>query len=203
MAEILKSVRISDDIVYLNVPEVTLEFAPSANPIDNIEERLELARQKGFEQGRQQNIAEADVSMSERAEMFDRLLATIPNAINDNRLALRTEIADIVWSITKQFFIQQQLSKDTIIFKVMETLEQLNEAQHIELFLHPNDLAFLHQENIQLDLKRFKHLRISPDDHLILGGCKIKTEHGLYDASIERQIDRLKDVLLELKGDAK
>ena len=108
MAEILKSVRISDDIVYLNVPEVTLEFAPSANPIDNIEERLELARQKGFEQGRQQNIAEADVSMSERAEMFDRLLATIPNAINDNRLALRTEIADIVWSITKQFFIQQQ-----------------------------------------------------------------------------------------------
>ena len=148
MAEILKSVQLSDDIVYLNAPKVLLNVASE----NDIEERLELARQKGYEQGCQQKATEAERSMSERAETFDRLLASIPNAINDNRLALSAEIADIVWNITQQFFIQQQLSKDTVASKVMEALEQLNEAQHIELFLHPNDLAFLQREKTQLDL---------------------------------------------------
>lgn len=215
MAEIFKSVIISEDVVSLkpSLASVDLKF-PVENTLIELEkikeldkEELErikdLAREEGyksgFNQGLSDGLAQANMQVTEQVNALNGLLQSIHSAISENRLQLSTEIADIVFGIAQQFFIQQQQNKESIAHQIAQILTQLNDKQNIELSLHPHDLALLQQGQVTIDMGQCKNLRITPDTGLRLGGCIIKSEHGVFDASIERQIDNLKQVLLQIK----
>ena len=191
MAEVLKSAFISDDIVHIG----TVTAIPVEAPAVIAQHEIEDAYNNGFKQG----IAEARAQMKELKDAISALLQSIPAAVEDNRLHLSTEIADIVLLITQRFFIHQQHNKDAITNQITQTLNQLNQKQNIELALHPHDIALLQQGELNIDFKPYKNIRITPDETLRLGGCVIRSEHGVFDAGIERQIDSLKQVLLKKK----
>ena len=191
MAEVLKSAFISDDIVHIG----TVTAIPVEAPAVIAQHEIEDAYNNGFKQG----IAEARAQMKELKDAISALLQSIPAAVEDNRLHLSTEIADIVLLITQRFFIHQQQNKDAITNQITQTLNQLNQKQNIELALHPHDIALLQQGELNIDFKPYKNIRITPDETLHLGGCVIRSEHGVFDAGIERQIDSLKQVLLKKK----
>lgn len=207
MAEILREVIISDDIVSIQSfaqqselqPAVSINNQAVANVSVINDEDLENARQAGYQQGLSEGIAKTEARMTDELSVLNTLLQSIPTAINDRRMQLSDEIADIVLVISRQFFINQQLNKDSIALQINQTISQLNDKQNIELALHPNDLALLQQGLLKIDLKSCKNLRVIPDESLRLGGCIVKSEHGVFDASIERQIDNLKQVLLQMK----
>jgi flagellar assembly protein FliH len=110
------------------------------------------------------------------------------------------EIADIILLIVQRFFIERQKNKEEIVRQITHTLAQLNQKQNIELHLHPSDIDLLHQSEFNINLKPYKNMRIIPDETLLLGGCIIRSEHGVFNASIERQIDNLKHALLKIKN---
>lgn len=207
MAEILREVIISDDIVLLKsfaqqpdpqpAPTISDHATATVSVINH--DDLENARQAGYLQGLSEGIAKTEAKMTDELSVLATLLQSIPAAINDRRMQLSDEIADIVLLITRQFFINQQLNKDGIALQINQTINQLNDKQNIELALHPEDLALLQQGLLKIDLKSCKNLRVIPDESLRLGGCIVKSEHGVFDASIERQIDNLKQVLLQMK----
>ncbi len=195
MAEVLKSACISDDIVHIGTPTPIPVEAPAVIAQHDIED----AYNNGFQQGMAEGLSQARAQVKEQMDALNALLQSIPAAVEDNRLHLSTEIADIVLLITQRFFIHQQHNKDTITNQITQTLNQLNQKQNIELALHPHDIALLQQGELHIDFKPFKNIRITPDETLRLGGCVIRSEHGVFDAGIERQIDSLKQVLLKHK----
>lgn len=205
MADIFTTVTISDDIVRLGpVSEPCEQQAlfeeeqiESAEIIS--EEDLENATQSGYNRGFSEGLAEAETKLACEFAQLKTLIENIPPAMTENRLQLSDEIADIVLLIIKQFFINQQQTKDSIALQINQLLNQLNDKQNIELSVHPKDLALLQQGKLKIDAKACKNLRIVPDDNLRLGGCVVRSDHGVFDASIERQIDNLKQVLLQMK----
>ncbi len=210
MANIFKTVIISEEIVHLRSSsdpvdmKVPFEHAIQAEKIADVNtaelnQIKALAREEGFNQGLSDGLAQANTQMTEQVNTLNKLLHAIPTAISENRLQLSTEIADIVLAITQQFFIHQQQDKEAIAQQITQTITQLNDKQNIELSLHPDDLARLKQGQINIDLKQCKNLRVTPDESLRLGGCLVRSEHGVFDAGIERQIDSLKHVLLQMK----
>ena len=191
MAEVLKSAFIGDDIVHIGTAQPIPVEAPAVIDQHDIDD----AYNNGYQQGQ----AEARAQMKEQKDALSALLQNIPAAVESNRLHLSTEIADIVLLITQRFFIHQQHNKDAITNQITQTLNQLNQKQNIELALHPHDIALLQQGELNIDFKPYKNIRITPDETLRLGGCIIRSEHGVFDAGIERQIDSLKQVLLKHK----
>ncbi len=211
MAEVLKAITISEEIVFLKPlsykqTPLTEEILIADEPIEHTKKQAELTAQEkeelfqaGFSKGVDEGFLQAQKHLEEQNTLLNALLNNIPNAVNENRLSLSNEIADIVLVITQQLFIKQQNNKESISNQINQIINQLNDKQDIELSLHPQDLALLQQGKLTINLKNCANLRVIADENLKLGGCLIKSEHGVFDAGIERQIDSLKQVLLKIR----
>lgn len=156
--------------------------------------------QSGYAQGVVDGQQQKQAELQEQLTSLQALLLSIPNAIQENRQQLSEEIADIVLVIVQKLFIHQQHDKNIVTQQIQHILSQLNNKQNLEIVLHPQDLALLKNGEIQLDIPLCKPLSFIPDETLRLGGCIIRSPHGVFDASIERQIDNLKQVLLEIRS---
>ena len=196
MANILKNIPISQDSVVLKIHQPIKTIEEPETESMTLEEIYQSGYAQGLADGQQKNQAE----LQEQLTSLHALLFSIPNAIQENRQQLSQEIADIVLVIVQKLFIHQQHDKNTITQQIQHIISQLNNQQKLEIVLHPQDLALLKDGEIQLDVGFYKHLSLIPDEALRLGGCIIRSPHGVFDASIERQIDKLKQVLLEIKS---
>lgn len=194
MADILKDMLFSNDSVFIgNHPINTTEL----QAIESVS--LEETYQSGYAQGLADGYQQTQTELREQLTSLNALLKTIPTAIHENREQLSSEIADIVLVIAQQLFIHRQHDKNAIIQQI---IHQLNDKQNLEIVLPPKDIALLKSGDVQLDVRSCKNLRFIPDEQLRLGGCIIRSHHGVFDASIERQIDSLKQVLLQIKTGA-
>lgn len=207
MADIFRNVLISEEMAFLSAIPAQAEPCTDNNiegnclPAEvNSNVDVEYIRESSYTRGLTDGIAQENARLHEQFNTLNRLLHSIPEAINNNRRLLAVEIADIVLLITQQFFIHQQQNRDSITHQITQVIDQLNNKQNINISLHPRDLALIQQDGIHIDAQLYKNLHLVPDNTLSLGGCLVKSEHGMFDAGIERQIDALKDVLLQLRA---
>ncbi len=203
MATLYKNVLVSEEEIFLNqeVPEVVEEVIPATPSVD--ETQWEQIRQEAYEQGylagTTEERARLEQENSQRQQQLEQMLASLPQAVAQNRLDLANEIADIVLLISKQFFVENSNNQQALSQQINHILTQLNDKQSVELCLHPQDIAALQNGAMQLSAAHLNGLKIKTDDSLALGGYVLKTSHGVFDAGIEKQIDKLKEVLLQLK----
>ncbi|MCL9682634.1 FliH/SctL family protein [Legionella maioricensis] len=207
MAKLFKNAVISPEVTYLTAHESVLNLnqdpvLDSTQPSIN-EEQLKAmqneAYQQGYISGKEAGKTLIEEQITLLKKQLEAALLAIPQAIAQNRLELSNEIANIVLHITQQFFLEKESNPKALKLQINQLLKQLNNKQSIELYLHPKEIDILQKGLVQLDANHLNGLKIKSNDSLILGGYVIKTEHGMFDASIEKQIDRLKDLLLQLR----
>ncbi|RAP36956.1 hypothetical protein B1207_05870 [Legionella quinlivanii] len=212
MAELLKNIRVSGEKVILktncssspdyekNNPDSAMEqLAKSDDFLDEIRQQAFAA---GFQEAEAKYTEENQCKMQEsemQATLLKQLLTQIPVALQTYQETLRDQIADIVLLICRQFFSNQISSKEAISFQIEQAINHLNHKENIEIFLHPQDLALVQHSKLKIDFSECRHLKFIPDETLMLGGCRIRNDHGLIDASIEQQIDKLKRMLVQLR----
>ncbi|CDZ77059.1 Yop proteins translocation protein L [Legionella massiliensis] len=208
MTEIYKEAIFSEELFNLSSFSEDKTIRVASGESDKDLALKEQAREEGYKTGFSQGIREGFKQGEEQAQQqnaqtlqqLTTLLQSLASSLYESRLALKEEIADIVLAICQQFFIQQQQSKEAIAQQITAALKHVNDKQNLTLALNPQDLALLQQGELKIDFSQCKELRVISDERLNLGGCQIRSEHGLFDAGIEGQIDRLKQVLLQLKG---
>ena len=206
MAKIIKNAVISTEFVSL-VSDETAILNPkpaieSTEPVINksaLETMKQEAYQQGYLAGQEETRALIDQEMALLKQQLEVALKAIPQAIANNRLELNTEIADIVLLISQQYFIEKESNPQALELQINQLLTQLNNKHAIELYMHPQEINTLQKGLIKLDAVHLNGLKIKSDDALTLGGYVIKTDHGIFDASIEKQIDKLKEFLLEIR----
>lgn len=202
MAKLLKNVLVCAEAILLDnsqaktIIEAPLQLETSELPS---KEQLDKAYQEGYLSARNEMAQEAQQKIEQLQQQLSVLLHSIPEAVANNRLALNKDIADIVTLISQNYFISQAENPAVLEQQINHILTQINSQQTIELCLHPHDVSLLKSGAIKLVSQHINGLKIKSDDSLILGGCIVKTEHGLFDASIEKQIDKLKDVLIGIR----
>lgn len=205
MAKLYKNAHISTEEIYLNQVEPALapmEDPPLETPVID-DSQAEHIRQEAYEQGylagKTAKRVQLEQEQDELKKQLEQVLASIPDAVAQNRMELTKEIADIVFILVKQFFIENQHNHQALSQQINHILLQLNNQHTVELCLHPQEIAALQNGAIHLNTAHLNGLKIKGDESLTLGGYLIKTNHGVFDASIEKQIDKLKEVLLQLK----
>lgn len=208
MAKILKNAVISSEVIHITnttpTPHVISEIEPelineSALHLKEVEILKNEAYQEGYKLGKEEGKAIAEQQMLQIKQQLETTLLAIPQAIEQNRLALNKEIADIVLHVVQQFFAEKEANPQILAQQINQLLKQLNSQQSIELYLHPKEIELLQNGLIQLHTHHLNGLKIKANDNLALGGYVIKTEHGMFDASIEKQIERLKELLIQLR----
>lgn len=204
MAKIIKQTHIIQDITCLHddFPDEPVPLADIRQDHQghvskqDMEHACEEAFQLGYAQGLTEGAEQERQQTAEKVSILDSLMHSLPTAIDDHRLHLSHDIANIVLMIVQEFFVTQHYDNDAITQRILNILTHMKEHQTIEVILHPQDLALLQQDVFA----SYTHLRFTSSEHLRLGGCVIKSEHGVFDSSIERQIDNLKQALLDIRG---
>jgi flagellar assembly protein FliH len=207
MAKIIKQALISPETITLGTTLAEPSYEHNERDILNttqlnetyLEELREQAFQQGFESGIKEGQNRTEQQIEGLKHELENLLLSIPQAITQCRMELSNEIADVALLISQEYFTEQQRNPEALQAQINQILNQINNEQNIELCLHPEDIKLVQKANIQLETAHLNHLKIKADDGLTLGGCLIKTEHGIFDASIETRIERLKDYLIQMK----
>ncbi|MDP3269465.1 MAG: FliH/SctL family protein [Legionella sp.] len=202
MAKLFKNARISSQLVYLDYldappiqTELLLNETTDSLSDAQVQEIKDKAYQEGYLLGKQEELKHHELAKQE----LIKLLNSIPKAITQKLHEMNSEIADIVLLIIRQYFLERESNPQALELQINSILKQLNQQDNVTLCLHSKEIALLQQGKITLDTAHLAGLKIKSDDTLTLGGCVIKTTHGLFDASIEKQIDRLKETLLEMR----
>ncbi|HRD70991.1 MAG TPA: FliH/SctL family protein [Legionella sp.] len=201
MAKLFKNACISSQLVHLDYlddcsinTELPLKTQDSLSDAQ-LQEIKDKAYQEGYLLGKQEELKHHELVQEE----LITVLNSIPKAITQKRHEMNSEIADIILLITSHYFLERESNPQALELQINSILKQLYQQDNVVLSLHPKEVILLQQGNISLDTTHLDGLKIKSDDTLTLGGCVIKTNHGLFDASIEKQIERLKEMLLEIR----
>lgn len=202
MVKLLKNAVLSSESVVLDnmtIKAIIDDHQLTQTSESAVEEQIDAAYQRGYSTARAELSEQENQEINQLQQQLATLIQSIPAAIAHNRLALNKDIADIVALITKNYFISQAEQPAALEQQINHILAQLNNQQTVELCLHPQDIKLLKTGAINLSAHHLNGLKIKQDDNLALGGCIVTTEHGLFDASIEKQIDKLKELLIGIR----
>lgn len=195
MANLLKKNQIQNGAGHENREE---PHALAESQINN-EEIINQAFQEGYRQALLEQ-EELRKSWQNGIEKLNQLTQNIRTALESQKNIPYNDIADIILTICNQYFIEQKQKKEAIIAQIQQIVRCIHQQQTIKIFLHPADIYWLQQHQNALGLLNHKDITVSADHALALGGCRIATEHGLFDASIERRINQLKCQLEKMQA---
>lgn len=200
MVKLIKQATISPELYYLGSKALNLDNSNPAEIQDTSIETIDQeAYENGYLEGQESMKTQLTKEMVHLKHTLEQLIQSMPQAIEKNRYDLNADIADIVLMITQQYFIEKATDPHFLELQINSILKELNGNQSIDVYLHPQDIALIHQEKINFSASHLKKVTIKSDESLQSGGCVIKTEHGIFDASIDKQIDKLKTLLIQVK----
>jgi flagellar assembly protein FliH len=185
------------------------------------EEIRRQAHAQGLAAGRQNAVQDVDADIQRRAtelgEKFssEKLQSTLPAMVaavdaldreRDRWLAeweafgLRLSVAIAEKLLRRQL----DLHPETATNMLSETLRLAAGNTHISLRIHPEDLQLLgeYPAEVARSMASCAQATIVPDPGVSRGGCVIDSQHGVIDARIETQLQRIVDELLPSGVDA-
>lgn len=180
-------------------PEVEAPRLPTAEDIERIER---AARDEGYERGLQEGrntgyetgLEQAREQARQLAALCEHLaapLAALDEVMERQLLALCLELAERI--LQRQLQLQPEFV-ETVVRGALEVLGRSESP--VCIHVHPEDLEVL--ELLGFD-RGEKPWRLQADPNLRRGGCRLETDHGQVDASLET---RLVEVRRQLLGEA-
>ena len=180
-------------------------------PLDEVQpltlEELESIRQEayneGFATGEKEGFhsttlkvrQEAEAVLAPKVAALEQLMANLFEPIAEQDTQIEKSLVDLVQHITKQV-IQRELAIDsTQIEHVMRDALKLLPlgVGNVRLYINPQDFE-------QVKALRERHeetWRIVEDADLQPGGCRVETEYGRIDATVETRISQIMAQLLD------
>lgn len=181
MAEILR-----------NIPEKT---APEPAPVDGFAEGFARGFSEGRTDGEKEGRARGEKALLETRNALSDVLASLKLAQKQARLALRSEIAGMVIPLVSPLFMELVHNPDWLKLRIDNLLTHIHSQETLVLYLHPVDIQRLEDNGVLQALPA--RVDVCADESLRLGGCRLHSEHGILDAGIEEQMERLKLLLLK------
>ncbi len=150
---------------------------------------------KGFAQGERVGIEAA----SERTDaMLRRLTQTL-----DELMALRTQMirqterqmVQLAIAVARRIVHREvTLDQDLILAMARVALDRLDEAAHVTVRLHPEE--FEATATTRASKWTSSHVTVVADPRVGRGGCRVESEFGTIEASVDAQIQEVARALL-------
>jgi len=151
---------------------------------------------KGFERALEEAKKEADRVRSTAFKVLEEAESRRQELI----ISAEGEVVDLCLAIaSKVVHAHVEEHRETVVRLVREALERLVSAKHYSIIVNPRDAELLRQyiDELSRHASANAHIHILEDESVGIGGCKVETEKGLLDATLESQLDEIRKVLSE------
>lgn len=159
---------------------------------EQIRAQAEEYRQKGYEDGFAAGLEEGKSDYTEAILNMNRE--------NDKKFKhFEPEVVKLAIKIAEKIIGHEvQLHPDTIAKIVQKALGAVRHQREIFIRVNPEDYDVIAQSKpLLLDaLSRAQDLDIRSDGNITRGGCRIESEIGTIEASIEKQLASIEKILL-------
>lgn len=152
----------------------------------------------GIEQGRQSGH---DQALSEHRDGLTQALAALTAAaeqIEQSRRQLEaqalTEVVELAIAIARRIAHRQgELYPQVLEQNLQEAMKLVIHAADVRIAIHPGQKSTLADAlpRLQLQWPQLRHIEMIEDPDLLPGGCRIFTTHGMVDADLNSQLDRI------------
>jgi flagellar biosynthesis/type III secretory pathway protein FliH len=163
---------------------------------------------EGLEQGRAAGHAAAAAECSERfatiAARWEETLERWESEFVALLQAARDDVLAFAFAMARKVVLRVPEVDPTVVGDQMtEALSYLSRPSAITVVVHPDDRPIIETvlPAVTARLESGLHAHIETDGTITRGGCILRTGHGLVDATLDTQIDRIAASLLPAPAD--
>jgi flagellar assembly protein FliH len=183
------NVQVNDpDAVDTETPPEPLE-----PPID-IEALQREAYRKGFEDGKQEAIKAVQQELTILRQNMTGLMQRIPGEMNLRIAQAEPQLVELTLALARKVLQEESEQSRELIKRVLKAaLEQVKDQTVIAIHLNPADL-----QEIQPQFSDGR-VELIPDANIQPGGCRIETDMGELDATLETQWEAVRKSIKALQ----
>lgn len=190
--------KLDPAITTWQIPRFCEQQRPVADAHVQRSNLLELSRAastEGFETGRLEGLDAGKEEMAIAVAQFLALADAMTKPFVSFDQQVVNELSKIVLAVTSQVVRQEVTTNPDIVNKLVETaLSMLCSIEgDAEIFLHPCDIARVREHLTETHQQG--GWRLSEDESLAQGGCRVETPVSYIDMSLQKQIDVALDQL--------
>lgn len=163
-----------------------------------IDELEQAAYEKGYNHGQQEAMqvyqqAVEDYHRTSREQL--RLINELHQRIYEDS---EQEIVVLAVQIAQKLVCRQlEIDPETVVDIARAACLQARECERVIVYAAPAQIEGLknRKEEIETQLYRAQKLEFIADPSIVLGGCRIETEQGYIDATIDTMLEQIKAVI--------
>ena len=163
------------------------------------------AREQGFEAGYSEGIERAEAAVVERLAMAEQLVAQVREAREEALAACERDLVELAFQIAEKVIRQRVAADPDATVGVLEhALRKAFVRDGLTVLCNPADLERLSgaSERLQTRVGSLTGLSLIGDRRISQGGVVVRTDAGDIDATIESQLERLRDLLFDERAAA-
>lgn len=158
------------------------------------ESGFEEGFEAGLEAGKEQAMLEFQQTVSRHLTEFvndlDAKGSALTQAIQDWYLRSEQQLAELSIYVAERILCKElELSRDSVVEITREALQEVTHATEVRIRVNPFDAESIrmHQEELMSASKQIRNVQIVTDPE-ISGGCRIESDAGTVDASLESRL---------------
>lgn len=183
-----------------------------ATPQGYSEEEVESIREEAYNQGRQEGLEEGyssgkQAGWEEKAQELDETVQALADAlerINGLRHHVlnrnKQDMVRLVRVIAEQVIHVEVASRESAIIRAVErAIQSAVQSEEYRIRVNPQDMNVV-VENKPLFLASMSGLQnivFESDEEISRGGCMVESDQGKVDATIETQLEKIQDKLMD------
>lgn len=169
----------------------------------NARAEAEKIQQRAYHEGFAQGEAAGRKLAMQKIEPVLRALNTLLESLSEERKRVieqyESDLIKLAFSIALRLIHREiELSQDVIVGIAAAALTKVVKANKVKILVSPFDLEILQQHVAEGDVDGEwlpSNLKVESDFNITRGGCRVLTDSGEIDATIESQIHQLKTIL--------
>lgn len=189
----LKVLKAKDYVSYLDSQHLVEAANSKADSIiAKAQQAYETEKQRGYQDGLEQA----------KIENAQAMVATL--ARNEYYLQVEHKMTNVVLDAVRKI-IDTFDDVDTTISVVREALQLVSNQKQVILHVHPEQVVDVREKvaGVLSDFPEVGYVDVVADARLKNGGCILETEVGIIDASIDGQIQALKQAMVKQLSERK
>ncbi len=159
--------------------------------------------EKGVAEGREQGRAEALAASAEQLQQLTAAWSQVATDWEQQRVDMEREARQAVLSFAlsaaeKIVHRVIEVDESVVVDQAAQALSLVLSAHDASVCIHPVDRPMLEDAMPELirELASLDHIQLVDDESITPGGCVVVFGQGRVDATIERQLQRLIDLIL-------
>lgn len=154
----------------------------------------EMARKEGYETGYTSATQEAQEQLQAQQEQLDRQSRELQEQYEQSMASLEPQLLDTILTVFDEVFrVQFSGKREMLLQLVMNAMRGIRETKQYKIRVSESEVAFLREQKALLQEKVGEDVQIEivMDPELSESQCVIDADSGVYDCSLDVELDNL------------